>query len=269
MTRTHFDLLNRAQGTLGAVRAGSPLVQCLTNSVTTNFVANTLLAVGAAPAMVDIPEEAGAFTTAASAVLINLGTPTAEQRAAMLEAAVAAGKVGTPWVLDPVGVGALPVRTSFAKRLLTLKPNVIRGNASEIRALAGQGSGGQGVDSVDATEDALEAAFVLAQSTGGVVAVSGPIDLVTDGDSVIRIANGHPLLTRVTGAGCALGAVVAAFIASGDDPLATTAAACAVYAIAGELAAEVSAQPGSFAVSLLDALSSINDQDITNLGRVA
>ena len=121
---------------LERLRESQPLVQCLTNAVVTNFTANVLLALGAAPAMVDVPTEAGPFAGVASGVLVNVGTPHAEQRTAMLEAAAAAHAAGTPWVLDPVAIGVLPVRTGLARELLHFRPTAIRGNPSEIIALA-------------------------------------------------------------------------------------------------------------------------------------
>lgn len=259
----------RAADALQAVRVARPLVHCLTNKVTVNFVANGLLALGASPAMVDIPVEAGLFAGAASAVLVNLGTPGAEQRAAMLEAAAAAGSAGKPWVLDPVAVGSLPVRTELARQLCALRPTVIRGNASEIRALAGAGAGGHGVDTADSVEDACDDALRLAQATGAVVAVSGPVDVITDGRTTVRVSNGDPLLTRVTGAGCLLGAIVAAFAATTRDALSATVAACTVYEVAAELAAATSVRPGSFAVALLDALDAVDAAAITARARVA
>lgn len=269
MSRVTHPLLHRAGELLPRLRAARPLIQCLTNTVTTNLVANTLLALDASPAMVDIPEEAGILARTAGAVLINLGTPGAEQREATLEAATAAADSATPWVLDPVGVGPLPVRTALAERLLALRPAVIRGNASEIRALAGGGKGGKGVDSVDEVDDAEDDATGLARATGAVVTVSGAVDLVTDGDTVIRIANGDRLLTRVTGAGCALGAVVAAFAATGAARLTATVAANTVYGVAAELAASQAHRPGSFAVALLDALSAIDPKTVLDRGRLA
>ena len=265
MTCAADDLPAFTRHALGEIRARTPLVQCLTNAVVTNFTANVLLALGAAPAMVDIPQEAGPFAKAASGVLVNLGTPHGEQRAAMLEAVEAAAAAGTPWVLDPVAVGSLPVRTALAHRLLDGRPAVIRGNASEIIALAGDGSGGRGVDATDAVESAAPAAGSLARSTGAVVAVSGPVDLVTDGARTARVAGGSALLTRVTGGGCALGAVMAAFasLAGADgDRLATTIAAVAVYAAAAEIAAERSAGPGGFAAAFLDALYGLDEDEL-------
>ena len=251
------------------LRASVPLVQCLTNAVVTNFTANALLALGAAPAMTDIPGEAGLFAELASGVLINLGTPSSEQRTAMKEAAAAAGAAGTPWVLDPVAVGALPVRTALAAELLELGPTAIRGNASEILALAGLGSGGRGVDATDDPEQALPAAQKLAAEYGAVVAVSGPTDVITDGSAVIRLSNGSPLLTRITGGGCALGAVTAGFLAvagkNDGGRLAAVAAATAVYTVAAELAAAGAAGPGSFGPAFLDALSLVGPADLERL----
>ncbi|WP_251450826.1 hydroxyethylthiazole kinase [Microbacterium sp. Marseille-Q6648] len=247
---------------LDALRATNPLVQCITNTVVAGFTANALLALGASPAMCDIPGEAGMFADLAGGVLINLGTPTSEQRDAALEAADSA----TPWVLDPVAVGALPVRTALARRLSELGPAVIRGNASEILALAGTSSGGRGVDAVDSPDDAGEAADALARRTCAVIAVSGAVDLITDGHQRIRVAGGDPLLTRVTGGGCALGATTAAFL-SVCDPVAAAVAAHAVHAIAAERAAAITRGPGSFAVAFLDALADISAGDLDSARR--
>jgi len=251
------------------LRRTAPLVQCITNAVVTNFTANALLAVGASPAMVDIPGEAELFAPIASGLLINLGTPHAEQRAAMLEAARAASASGTPWVLDPVAIGALPVRTALAHELTALRPTVIRGNPSEILALAGTGTGGRGVDSTDAAEAALAAGHALARDFGAIVAISGAVDFVTDGHTDVRITNGTPLLTRITGGGCALGAVIAAFASLGTNRLSATVAACAVYTIAAEQAALAAHGPGSFAVAFLDALAAVTGDDVRERAVIA
>lgn len=267
-----IDLAGSAAALLGVLREAPPLTHCITNAVVTGFTANVLLALGAAPAMVDIVDEAGMFAGIASGVLINLGTPTPEQRAASLEAVAGATASGTPWVLDPVAVGALPVRTALAHRLIEQRPTAIRGNASEILAVAGLSAGGRGVDATDSTDAAADAAVALARRAGSVVAVSGPIDLITDGFRVLRLANGHELLTRVTGGGCALGAVMAAFLGaareSEHDALTAVAAASLVYTIAAERAAASAAGPGSFAVALLDALAAVGPDDIRAGARV-
>lgn len=252
------------------LRTTAPLVQCLTNAVVTNFTANVLLAAGASPAMVDVPGEAAAFAPVASAVLVNLGTPHDGQRRAMLEAARSARSAGTPWVLDPVAVGFLEVRTRFAAELLAERPTVIRGNASEIPALAGSGTGGRGVDATDDVEAALEPATRLAMSREAVVAVSGPVDLVTDATGrTVRVHGGDSLLTRITGGGCALGALVAAMVAANDDALLGTVAAHALYAVAAERAAAAAAGPGSFAIGFLDALAAVTSGDLAELAVVA
>ncbi|GAA1130562.1 hydroxyethylthiazole kinase [Microbacterium natoriense] len=266
------DLVSEAATLLGVLREAPPLTHCITNAVVTGFTANVLLAVGAAPAMVDIVGEAGMFAGIASGLLVNLGTPNPEQRAASLEAAAGAAASGTPWVLDPVAIGALPVRTALAQELVALRPTAIRGNASEILALAGLSAGGRGVDATDTTDAAADAAVALSSRLGSIVAVSGPVDLITDGERVLRLANGHELLTRVTGGGCALGAVMAAFLGAarttGADALTAVASASLVYTIAAERAAAASAGPGSFAVALLDALAAVHPADLAGAARV-
>jgi hydroxyethylthiazole kinase len=246
---------------LAALREKAPLVQCLTNIVVAQWTANVLLAIGAAPAMVDNPEEAGPFAAIAGGVLINLGTPYADTVAAMELAVTSATAAGTPWVLDPVAAGALAWRTEIARNLLSQGPTVLRGNASEVMALTG-GAGGKGVESVETPEAALSAAKQLAAEHRTVVAVSGPVDHLTDGVRVVKISNGHPLLTRVTGVGCALGAMMAGFAAVVDDPLLAAVAATAALTVCGDRAAFDVAGPGSFAVGLLDKLASLTPSDL-------
>lgn len=241
-----------------ALREAAPLVHCLTNTVVQTITANALLAAGAAPAMVDAPQEAADFAAVASAVLINVGTVHERTAEAMRLAARAAGRAGTPWVLDPVAVGALPYRTALAGELVALRPTVVRGNASEVMALAGAGTGGRGVDSTAGADDAAKAAADLARRTGGVVAVSGEVDLLTDGERAVRVGGGSALLTRTTGAGCALGALVAAYLAVTDDPLAGAVAAHAHVALAAERAAAAARGPGTFAAAWLDALDAVD-----------
>lgn len=265
-------LVSDAATLLRELRERPPLTHCITNAVVTGFNANVLLAVGAAPAMVDIVGESGLFAGVASGLLVNLGTPTPEQRAASIEAVSGATDAGTPWVLDPVAIGALPMRTALAHELVALRPTAIRGNASEILALAGAGGGGRGVDATDSTDAAADAARDLAVRFGSVVAVSGPVDLVTDGVRDIRIANGDELLTRVTGGGCALGAVMAAFLgaarATGANALTSVVSASLVYTVAAERAAARAEGPGSFAVALLDALAAVQPGDLAATARV-
>ncbi|QZQ56888.1 hydroxyethylthiazole kinase [Curtobacterium sp. TC1] len=265
------DWAHRTAELLEAVRARSPLVQCITNTVVQNVTANVLLALGASPAMVDVPTEAGPFAGVADALLVNTGTPHAEPRVAALEAARAARDTGTPWVLDPVAVGSLPVRTALARDLLGLHPTVLRGNASEVLALLGDSAGGRGVDSTVGTEDArLASVQASAGRLVAAVAVSGPVDLlVAPGTGVVRVANGTDLLTRITGGGCALGAVVAAFTAvAPDDAGAAAVAATAVHTIAAELAAREAGGPGTFQPLFLDRLASLTPEDVVREARI-
>lgn len=265
------DWARRTAELLEAVRARSPLVHCITNTVVQNVTANVLLALGASAAMVDVVTEAGPFARVADALLVNTGTPHAEPRAASLEAASAAVDAGTPWVLDPVAVGSLPVRTALARDLLALGPTVLRGNASEVLAVLGASAGGRGVDSTVGTDDARAAAVdAVAARRVAAVAVSGPVDLlVAPGIGVVRVANGTELLTRITGGGCALGAVVAAFTAvSPEDPGAAAVAATAVHTIAAELAAREAGGPGTFQPLFLDRLASLSPDDVVRTARV-
>lgn len=262
---------HRTAELLEAVRARTPLVQCITNTVVQNVTANVLLALGASPAMVDVATEAGPFARVADALLVNTGTPHAEPRVAALEAVHAARDAGTPWVLDPVAVGSLPVRTALARDLLALRPTVLRGNASEVLALLGDSAGGRGVDSTVGTEDARVAS--VAASDGrlvAAVAVSGAVDLlVAPGIGVVRVANGTDLLTRITGGGCALGAVVAAFTSvAPEDAGAAAVAATAVHTIAAELAARDAGGPGTFQPLFLDRLASLTPEDVVREARI-
>lgn len=169
---------------MAACRAKSPLVHCITNFVSMDIMANVLLAAGASPAMAHSIGEVEAFVGISSALLINVGTLSDEWVGAMKLAAAEARRRGTPWVLDPVGCGATPYRTKVCAELLALQPTVVRGNASEILALAGASASVKGVDSTAAAGEALAAAQALAAARRGVVAVSGAEDLVSGASRV-------------------------------------------------------------------------------------
>ena len=164
-------------------------------------------------------------------------------------------------MLDPVAVGVLPVRAALASELVAAAPAIIRGNASEIRAIAGRGADGRGVDATDGVDAALDAARELADRTGAVVAVSGEVDVVTDALRLVRVPGGDALLTKVTGGGCALGATMAAFLGV-TDPFSAAVAASLVHAQAAERAARITAGPGSLAVAFLDALAAVEPEDL-------
>ena len=249
----------RAPADLAAVRAEGPLTHCLTNVVAAPLSANVLLALGAAPVMVENAEESADFAGLASGVLANLGTLSAERDRALRLAAGGADSAGTPWVLDPVAAGALAYRTNLAVDLVAQRPSVLRGNASEVLSLTGAAdSAGKGVESVAGSGEAVDAAREFAARHGCVVAVSGEVDYVTDGAEVVEVPGGHPLMTRVTGVGCALGATMAAFLAVAPTPLRAAASASAVFAEAGARAGRGCSGPGTFEPAFLDALHALD-----------
>jgi hydroxyethylthiazole kinase len=256
--------LQQVGAAVQAVRQQAPLVQCLTNDVAMDIAANAVLAVGASPAMVSDPAEAGEFARIASAVTVNTGTPHPRLVEGMQLAVAAAAAGHTPWVLDPVAVGATSLRNSVCAELAAHRPSVVRANASEVLALAAvlgieSATGrGKGVDAGDDVEDARPAANALARKLDTVVAVTGAVDLVTDGTREVRIVGGHPLMPRVTATGCALTAVTGAYVAVAADAFAGAVAALAVFAAAGARAGERAAGPGSFRVALLDELHGLD-----------
>lgn len=257
-------LARQSQDLLAAVRQDAPLVQCLTNFVSMNYAANAVLAIGASPAMVHAEEEAPEFARIAGAVVINIGTLSSPWLRSMLLTAQAASDAATPWVLDPVAHHATAFRRDAIQRLLDLNPTIIRGNASEIIALAGGHSAGKGVDARDAVAQAEQSARDIATRRRTVVAVTGEVDYVTDGARAVRIAGGSPLMPRVTATGCALSAVVGAFTAvSQDDAFAAAVAALSCFAVAGQRAAVHAEGPGSFAWRFLDALAALEPDCLT------
>jgi hydroxyethylthiazole kinase len=262
--------------TLARVRTSAPLVHNITNYVAMQTIANVLLAVGASPAMAHAREEAAELASLASALTINIGTPSIDWLSAMGVAAHAANRAGTPWVLDPVAVGATAFRRQAARRLANLRPRVIRGNASEIIALnavmddqSRTAGGGKGVDATDSIEHAEAAAQQLARSTGAIIAVTGPRDLVCDGEQIAMIDNGHPLMPRITALGCALTGVIGAFLGAGAEPFEGTVSALAYYGLAGQQAAQQAQGPGSFAVQFLDALAAMDEATVDREARIS
>jgi hydroxyethylthiazole kinase len=247
---------------LARVRAIHPLVHLLTNEVVQEISANVLLAAGAAPAMIVAQEEAAAFAAISSALLVNVGTLYPARLNAMQQAVAAAVQADVPWTLDPVAVGVLDYRTRACRSFLGCQPAAIRGNASEILALAGFSGKGRGVDSTSGSDAALDAARHLAKSSGAIVAVTGETDFITDGTSTWATPWGDPLMTHVVGTGCALSALVAAFTAQAPDRLNAVAAACAVAGLCGARAAAICHGPGSFKAAFLDALYALTPETL-------
>lgn len=232
-------LLKLSAEALDKLRNKKPLVMCITNTVVTNWTANVLLAAGAIPAMMEEPEEAAELAAVSGAVLINVGTVTRAQAETMRAAISSCNSHNVPWVLDPVAADKLSYRRDLVRELIPLKPRLIRGNAGEINSLTG---------------------------TDGIVTLStGPVDYIGD----IAVSNGVPMLTRVTGTGCAQGALGAAFCAAEENPVVAAVATSLMMAIAGEFAFEKSQRPGSFQIALLDALDSVTPDDFIKRGRIS
>ncbi|MFC1856983.1 hydroxyethylthiazole kinase [Thermodesulfobacteriota bacterium] len=248
----------KAAQNLAALRDKKPLIHTITNYVTMNFVANALLAMGASPVMAHCDAEVEEIVSSADALVLNIGTLNKEWMPGM----IAAGKKATthkkPIVVDPVGCGATKHRTRFAQKIIAeTKPAVIRGNPSEILSLEHPDFKTRGVDSVHPVEEAAAPAQRLAGHLGITLAITGAFDWITDGKRGVRVENGHPLMGRVTGTGCAATAVIAAFLAIDDDPLSAASTAMAFLGLAGEVAGKKASAPGSFMIEMLNALYTI------------
>lgn len=225
------------------VKRTNPMAGSITNTVTINFVANAQLAVGGSAAMVYLPDEAEFLAGAGGATYINVGTLFPIYEETLPCAAKVLHETGKPWVLDPVAVGIGSLRTQLLQQFKDYKPTIIRGNASEIIALAGlwELDGGtaesnvRGVDSTDSVNAAKTAAIALAKWTGGAVAVSGETDLITDGKLMAISYGGSHFMEKITGAGCSLGGVVAVY-ATASSPFIAALTATAVYNVAAKRA---------------------------------
>ena len=246
----------KAEEVLGRIGGDRPLVHHVTNYVTANLVANVTLSTGALPVMAHAREEVGEMASLASALVLNIGTLDPGQIEAMLLAGEEANRRGIPVVLDPVGAGATSLRTRAAERLLSeLEICAVCGNAGEVATLAGLSAEVRGVESLSG--DAREAAERAAGALGVTVAATGETDYVSDGARTLAVGNGHPLMGRIVGSGCASTAVVGCFAAVGGADAETVAGALALFGLAGEVAAEGAGGPGTFEPRLLDALAGL------------
>ncbi|MBB5173495.1 hydroxyethylthiazole kinase [Texcoconibacillus texcoconensis] len=249
------------------VRKKRPLIHHITNIVVSNFTANGVLSLGASPVMAYAIEEVEEIAQAADALVLNMGTMTSQSVEAMKLAASSAEKAGVPIVLDPVGVGASSYRTSVGKRIVEdFDTSVVRGNVAEIANLIGESTFIRGVDAPDDAKNKENLAIRAAKKLNTVIVVTGEEDIITDGEKVSRIENGDPMLTQVTGTGCLLTSVIAAFISTHPNSLEATTAAVAFYGIAAECAAESIKEdlkgPGHYQIALIDALHMTTNEEI-------
>lgn len=250
-------------------KATTPLAGSITNAVTMNLVANAQIAVGGSAAMVYLEDEAVGLSEVADAFYVNAGTLLPPHEQSIPAVAQHMQQLGKSLVLDPVGIGLGGLRTRVLVALKPCKPAIVRGNASEIIALANlwdlagvEAAGGpRGVDAVDEVDDALAAALAIARFTKGAVAISGETDVVTDGALVARSHGGSAMMTNITGAGCSQGGVIAIYAAVAD-PFAAALAGVQVYNLAGSRAAAATDAPASFQAAFLDELFRATPQDV-------
>lgn len=271
------SILEKSINLIEKLREESPLTHCITNVVTVRDCANAVLAVGGSPIMANAPEEAEEIVSIANSLVINIGTLTEEQIETMKKSAKQAAKMEKPFVLDPVGIGISKIRNETPIDIIKeSKPAIIRGNLSEIKAIAtfygilDECTTAKGVDVADTdiiSEDTLEinAQIVknIAEKLDTTIAVSGPIDIVSNGKEVYALKNGNPMMANITGTGCMLGCIMGAYAAI-DDSLLAAITATTVMSIAGEIAAKTATDnnqgTGSFGTYLIDELSKMNPE---------
>ncbi len=250
MSQSPGDLLEK-------LRAETPLVQCITNHVAMSITANALLAAGASPAMVADAEEAGEFAEIAGALTVNIGTPSRPLLEGAHAAIDGAHSAGRPWVFDPVACQATAFRRRASNDLMALKPAIVRANALEILALAGETNRGQGVDGRDGVDVAEMAARRLARDTRAVIAVTAREDYVTDGTRAMRIGGGSHWMSLNSAMGCALTGLCGAFAAVADDPFDAAVGALALFSVAGARTHDGAGGPGSFGWRFMDTLHGV------------
>lgn len=263
------EIMNKVSRVLTEIRKKVPLVDCITNGVTINDCANILLAFGGSPAMCEAYDEVFDFVKISSALYINLGTLSKEQETADVLASISAKINDVPVVLDPVACGAIPRRFSVINRISEVgRIDVIKGNVGEIKFLAGVDSNVRGVDSLDDGEGVLEACINVANKYKCVVAATGKKDYITDGVKTAIIKNGVEMFTKITGAGCMLGALCGAAAGAYEDKFLSTTAAILSMNLAGEAAYEEAKLPGSFRVKLMDCIYSLTEKRLKEEGKI-
>jgi hydroxyethylthiazole kinase len=257
--------------TLRELRERKPLVHQITNYVVMNETANATLALGALPVMAHAREEVEEMIGLASALVLNIGTPSEQWIEAMLLAGRAASARRIPVVLDPVGAGATAYRTDTARRILAeVGVTVLRGNPGEVATLVGADAEVRGVESIATGLEPAELAVEAGRQLGLVASVTGPVDHVSDGRRTLAVANGHPLLAAVTGTGCISSALTGCFLAAKpEEPLEAAAEALAALGVAAEDAADGAAGPGTFHSRLYDALAALDPETLDSRAQIS
>ncbi|WP_378954707.1 hydroxyethylthiazole kinase [Pelosinus sp. sgz500959] len=267
-----MEILQSIANNLVALKEKKPLIHHITNYVTVNDCANMALAIGASPVMAEDIDEVEEMVSFASALVINMGTLNSRTIASMLAAGKKAHQQGIPIIFDPVGVGATRLRTVTAQQIIReVCPSVIRGNMSEIKIIAGLEETIKGVDSVASTEEGETVAQELSQKLQSVIAITGKQDIIAQGDRILRIDNGHPMLSQVTGTGCMATTLIACFCGAANDWFTGAAAGIMTMGIAGEVA-QHSLQPldgvGTFRMRLFDAVSMMAGESFIQCGKI-
>jgi hydroxyethylthiazole kinase len=256
---------------LRRLRDAKPLIHQITNYVVMNETANATLALGALPVMAHAREEVEEMAALAGALVLNIGTLSPHWIDAMLLAGRVANERGIPVVLDPVGAGATTYRTETAKRVLDeVDVTVLRGNAGEVATLVGVDAEVRGVESIATGGDPADLARRAGRQLGLVASVTGVVDYVSDGETVLAIENGHSLMATITGTGCMSSALTGCFLAvNRDAPLDAAAEALVAFGVAGEDAAQGANGPGSFHVGLYDALAALDPHTLDGRARIS
>ncbi|MGN4426746.1 hydroxyethylthiazole kinase [Bacillus cereus group sp. MYBK30-1] len=249
----------------------NPLVHNITNVVVTNFTANGLLALGASPVMAYAKEEVAEMASIAGALVLNMGTLRPEEVEAMLLAGKSANTNDVPVLFDPVGAGATSYRTEVARHIpAEINLAIIRGNAAEIANVINEKWEIKGVDAGTGNGNVVSIAKQAADELNTVAVITGKEDIITDGERVVLIRNGHSILTKVTGTGCLLTSVIGAFAAVEKDYVKAAVAAVTFYGVAAELAAAKTVEkgPGSFQIEFLNQLANTTSEDIEKYGKI-
>ncbi len=250
------------------VRAKSPLVHLITNYVTVNDCANVAICAGGSPIMTDEMKDVVDISRIASAVVLNMGTLNAGTVVSLLRAGKIANECGVPVIFDPVGAGASKYRNEVADRILKkVKVAVIKGNGGEIGFLSGTGGEVKGVDSVSASNE-VAAVESLAKRYNCVVAMSGKVDYVSDGEKTVKLSNGHDLMGCVSGTGCMLAAVVGCYVGANGASVESVSSAITAFSLAGEIAGPKSEGPGTFKQKMLDALYNLTAEQFDSMKKV-
>lgn len=255
--------------TLNAIRENSPLVHNITNYVVMNNTANGLLSLGASPVMAHAIEEVEDIVTISSALVINMGTLSEKWVDAMLLAVKKARSTNTPIVFDPVGVGASKYRTAMAQQIIEAgTPDIIRGNASEIMALAQLTNTSKGVDSTMDSQDAIEGGKTLSKTLNNTIIISGETDYIITGNQITSISNGSPLMSKITGMGCTATAIVGACLAVEPNIHQAGVAAMAIMGVVGDITTKLSNGPGTFQTYFLDGLHQLTPEKLVELAKI-